>query len=368
MSEYREITGLYKKFYSDEPLANATINFKLSVNSFTLSAVYPSTQVNANAQNDPGINVQTDANGNLPAGFKLFTNSQTIGSPTKYLVTEPDGFKWEFILPPGNNPVSVQELRAGGQPVASPDTILSLIQNTELGDLFDVLFTDLQDGDVVTWDEASGKWVNGSAAGGGEMAIGSGVTGGTAGSVFFADADGALAQNNSNFHWDSALKKLTLMGYNELMELKGAPGAYWIDLLKLTSQGYGTSTIFRQGEIFNLIVGGNALQLLNGNTAVNAVGFNLNYSGDSKSTPRIWANSHGAADVLLELKASAGQTADLLQIKNSSDVVISGFDKKGALRIATISNADAPNSSLYYSSDNSKLVYKDAAGTVNNLY
>jgi hypothetical protein len=34
----------------------------------------------------------------------------------------------------------------------------------------------------------------------------------------------------------------------------------------------------------------------------------------------------------------------------------------------TSTNAAAPNNSIYYSSDNSKLVYKDSGGTVNNLY
>ncbi len=40
----------------------------------------------------------------------------------------------------------------------------------------------------------------------------------------------------------------------------------------------------------------------------------------------------------------------------------------GAISVATIADASAPNSSLYFSSDASKLVWKDAGGTVNNLY
>lgn len=41
---------------------------------------------------------------------------------------------------------------------------------------------------------------------------------------------------------------------------------------------------------------------------------------------------------------------------------------KGAIKVATIADADAPNSSLYYSSTASKLVWKDSGGVVNNLY
>lgn len=45
---------------------------------------------------------------------------------------------------------------------------------------------------------------------------------------------------------------------------------------------------------------------------------------------------------------------------------ISKFD--GAICPPSLSNASAPNNSLYYSTDASKLVYKDSGGTVNNLY
>lgn len=40
----------------------------------------------------------------------------------------------------------------------------------------------------------------------------------------------------------------------------------------------------------------------------------------------------------------------------------------GAISVATIADSSAPNSSLYFSSTASKLVWKDASGTVNNLY
>jgi len=34
----------------------------------------------------------------------------------------------------------------------------------------------------------------------------------------------------------------------------------------------------------------------------------------------------------------------------------------------TSADADAPNNSIYYSTDSSKLVYKDSGGTINDLY
>ncbi len=42
--------------------------------------------------------------------------------------------------------------------------------------------------------------------------------------------------------------------------------------------------------------------------------------------------------------------------------------KDGSYSPATLTDANAENNSIYYSSDASKLVYKDSGGTVNNLY
>lgn len=55
----------------------------------------------------------------------------------------------------------------------------------------------------------------------------------------------------------------------------------------------------------------------------------------------------------------------------------SGFTALGNIDLATNSkfllpassaDADAPNNSVYYSTDSSKLVYKDSGGTVHDLY
>lgn len=39
-----------------------------------------------------------------------------------------------------------------------------------------------------------------------------------------------------------------------------------------------------------------------------------------------------------------------------------------AYAIPSLADADAPNSTLYYSTTQSKLVWKDSGGVVNNLY
>lgn len=128
-NDYRPITGLFKKYWTNEPLVNATIIIRLLTNSFTLEAGYPTTKTPGNA-NDPGRSFQTDENGNLPEGLELFCSASSVGGGTKYRVYEPDGAEWDFILDYGDGtPISMQTLRAGGMPAENPATIIALIED-----------------------------------------------------------------------------------------------------------------------------------------------------------------------------------------------------------------------------------------------
>lgn len=49
-------------------------------------------------------------------------------------------------------------------------------------------------------------------------------------------------------------------------------------------------------------------------------------------------------------------------------ITAAAITASGAITPATLTDAAAPNGSIYFSSTASRLVYKDAAGTVNNLY
>jgi len=52
----------------------------------------------------------------------------------------------------------------------------------------------------------------------------------------------------------------------------------------------------------------------------------------------------------------------------ASSVACGAITASGAITPATLTDAAAPNGSIYYSSTASKLVYKDSGGVVNNLY
>jgi hypothetical protein len=79
------------------------------------------------------------------------------------------------------------------------------------------------------------------------------------------------------------------------------------------------------------------------------------------------------------------QTSDLVQSRLAfraasnvvtpvlnDDVVIDGVRGdvtiRGSVGVGSIADGDAPNSTIYYSTTQSKLVYKNSAGTVNVLY
>jgi hypothetical protein len=68
------------------------------------------------------------------------------------------------------------------------------------------------------------------------------------------------------------------------------------------------------------------------------------------------------------IRAKASQTTALQEWKDSSDAVLSQVRADGSFQFASLADASAANNSLYYSTTQSKLVYKDSSGTVTPLY
>lgn len=71
----------------------------------------------------------------------------------------------------------------------------------------------------------------------------------------------------------------------------------------------------------------------------------------------------------LQIDGAPTQTANIT-ITNKYALWVKGGVSKfdGAICPPSLADASAPNNSIYYSTDASKLVYKDSGGTVNNLY
>jgi len=92
------------------------------------------------------------------------------------------------------------------------------------------------------------------------------------------------------------------------------------------------------------------------------------YNGIATASKTWYFNADSSSAVKAIFKASASQTANLTEWQDSTASVLSSIDKNGAFKPPSLADASAQNNSIYYSTDASKLVYKDSSGTVNNLY
>lgn len=70
----------------------------------------------------------------------------------------------------------------------------------------------------------------------------------------------------------------------------------------------------------------------------------------------------------IQAKAQTSQTGNLFDAVNTSGTRLWGIDQTGAMKPASMADSAAANDTVYYSTDASKLVYKDSGGSVNNLY
>lgn len=70
----------------------------------------------------------------------------------------------------------------------------------------------------------------------------------------------------------------------------------------------------------------------------------------------------------IQAKGQTSQTGDLFSGVDTSGTRLWGIDQTGAMKPASMADSAAANDTVYYSTDASKLVYKDSGGSVNNLY
>jgi hypothetical protein len=68
------------------------------------------------------------------------------------------------------------------------------------------------------------------------------------------------------------------------------------------------------------------------------------------------------------IQGASSQSANLQNWTDSSTSVLAAITKNGGIKPAHMADSAAANDTIYYSTDASKLVYKDSGATVNNLY
>jgi hypothetical protein len=137
--------------------------------------------------------------------------------------------------------------------------------------------------------------------------------------------------------------------------LYGSAGGYGMGF-KTTSSGNEVIR-FNSGQI-TLTVG------QGGNNAGLLVNGNLGASGSVAS----FVNAGNVASKVVVVKGIASQTGSLQEWQNNAGTALSAVKADGSIQPASLADSAATNNSIYYSTTASKLVYKDSAGTVNNLY
>jgi hypothetical protein len=205
---------------------------------------------------------------------------------------------------------------------------------------------------------------------------------------------------DTNLQWDSDTNTLTNQGIIELHPTTGLPlqikrtsgGNIFHGHvntgkrlgLHLTGDANPTWTLGLQEGTLDTTVpsqeyvyGGNSST---GMYAATDTGFIINYSNGfwikHKNAVLFNAGKNGstvyndtASAVAVTIKGASAQSASLQEWTDSSSTTLLSVNKDGAMVFDTqIADVDALNSSLYYSSTQNKLSFKDDAGVVNVLY
>lgn len=203
------------------------------------------------------------------------------------------------------------------------------------------------------WDSASSKlYVNGD----------------TVVSGSFLDAKFSSSSESSLFH------AFVDNGNNNIVALHSTDesSATWSLGLKLYSTSFSdpptVGYVLGNQDQIGLIVNSDNLQILNYSNGfwVKHRGVDL-FNIDRNNGINIYNNS--AIEVGLTVNAAVGQSSSLQEFKNSSGGTALSISNNGALVFdSQMADVDAPTSSLFYSSNQDKLVFKDKNGSVHDLY
>lgn len=202
------------------------------------------------------------------------------------------------------------------------------------------------------------------------LSIGQLVSGASASSVLFVDSGLTLAQSPRFTYRESTNTFESLSdAFSEIVARFGADasagaGAYnaYVEFLNGV---YGRSGYIRTSDSSSHLGIGGLTRIF---FELEFLGL-VSYFGGSGDNESFYLFTRSATRVGQVIKLSALQTANAFEVQpDGSTTPIVSIRSNGAIMPATLADADAANNSIYYSSTASRLVYKDGAGVVNNLY
>lgn len=323
------------------------------------------------------------------------------GTPELYLTTSAADLYVPLDM--NSNPITAVDDPTNAQDVATKNYVDGLTYITA----DDILPTQTgNSGEFLTTNGTTASWAAVSASPGGSNTQvqfnNSGAFGGSASLVW----DGTRIKSNSGFrmnagsgntigdvdgngnmYFDGNSAHIYGYAYINLRDGTGQyanlsrGGAFWegtaIDTGPFGGGNYDAKMVFSGGQVntydtkaFGNYFGGKVGAQANGDKLYGVVfrpQFNVgSYTGLTK-IGTIFVTPD-ASSLGMVVKGTSSQSVDMLQIRNSSDTVLMGVTKNGGIKLASMADGDAENSTLYYSTTASKAVYKDSGGTVNNLY
>lgn len=225
-----------------------------------------------------------------------------------------------------------------------------------------------------------GLKIGNNPGGGGGASIGGAVTGATEGSVLFAGAGGILAQDNANLFWNDTDNRLGI-GLNSGIDGKAhILGVTGVPAMVMQTAALGTTNRF--WEMHNAAGTVIAYSYYDGNNAPVFFGPKTWSFGDSANEYfQIRGNDFSGTDSAIQVrtvvagksgimvKLAAAQSANAFEVQpDGSTTPLTAIAASGAFLPVSLADGSAPNSSIYYSTTASRLVYKDSGGVVNNLY
>ena len=198
-------------------------------------------------------------------------------------------------------------------------------------------------------------------ASGGSMAIGGAVTSGTSGSVLYIDGSGNLAQDNTNFFFDSTLKALRIIDdTNDKIIVGDITGdTRGIDSIDIQCTRSASTQVASGAS--SLCIGQNNRASNSNSIAIGVT--NTLTNGTSIALGVSNSNSQNAAYNILIGSSNVTRGADTIAIGRSNDVGSSGSDNDGSICIGfsnAVTNSNGGDQSTAIGYDNTA----DSASTV----
>lgn len=193
-------------------------------------------------------------------------------------------------------------------------------------------------------------------------------TNATAGSVYFAGADGKVSQNNASFKWSGSQLQLERSDNLPALRVSGGVNDYFPTQLELRNRGYGYSTYIGNGNAGTIFYTSGGLMVTFKDLIYGANPVRIQPSYNAGMATRVDIDTFEAACGGIIINAHAVQTANLFEAKSSGGSTLMAILAGGGVQPASMADGSAPNNSIYYSTTASKLVFKDAGGVVNALY